>query len=204
LVFQELDFLLTPAYQYNASIGVCGAFTNKFTTCLSSTFLNSINALKQRYIILDSGFSKMAMYSLFVYGTTGTVLNSATPYTTSFGMPVMNITGTMRAFVAWKGFNFTAPDSNMQLDMQASAYFSSSTSLSLTITTSVTGDIILGGAFFALIGYNVEETEEWPFPAARLNYNTFAGANGSPGLYTNTSSLMQDYNTFWGLTRLYI
>jgi hypothetical protein len=114
VVFQELDFLLTNSFEYNASIAVCVPFsTTKLTICLSSANLNKINAFRLRYILLDSGFSKTAMYSLNVYGSATQALNSATPYVALFGLPAVTMNGTLKVFVAWKGFNVTAPDSNL-------------------------------------------------------------------------------------------
>jgi hypothetical protein len=172
------------------------------TVCLSSTALNNLNALRIRYIVLDSGFTKIAAYNLYVYGTTSTKLNSSSPYYANYGLPSVSLNGTTRAFVAFNGFNVTAPDSNLQLDLKASASFTSSTTLKLKIETTVGSNIILGGAFFSFFYYNEATVAAWPFPAALLNYATFAGAASTPALYSDSSALTRDFNTFWGITRL--
>lgn len=197
-----MDFLLTASFDYNISIGICAAYSNAFTTCLSSTFLANLNALKQRYIIIDSGFSKTLMYTLFTWGT-GIIINTANPWVSTYTLAGLGTTGTLQAFLAWKGFNLTLPDSSLRLDLQVTWTFTSYTDLEVTISTTAPGDITFQAGFFSLICYNVEDTAAWPFPAAILNYNTFAGANSTPAIYTDTNSIMQDYNTFWGLTRLY-
>jgi hypothetical protein len=115
----------------------------------------------------------------------------------------MSTTGTRKAFLAWKGFNLSLPDSNLHLDLQLSWVYSSNTDLDVTISTSAPGNIIFHYGLLSLVSFHVEETADWPFPAAKLNYNTFAGANNVPAVYTDPNSLMQDYNTYWGLTRLY-
>lgn len=53
---------------------------------------------------------------------------------------------------------------------------------------------------YTLIGYNEEESLSWPFPAIRVTYNSFSPS--SP--FVSNLSILQSYNTFWGLTELKI
>lgn len=80
--------------------------------CLISSNLNQLQALKARYIILDAGFSKIELWTLYKYSTGSIPLNSTTPISDYYGLPAVNMTGTVRTFLALMGINMTLPDSN--------------------------------------------------------------------------------------------
>ena len=158
--------------------------------------------MRIRYILLEAAYTKNKLYTLYIYST-GTTINSVTPYISNFGLPAMNVTGTMRAFLAFIGFNLTAPNSTIEYDLKGSATFLSSTTLQVMIETTVVNNLIMNGVTFAFIGYNKELVASWPFPAGQLNYATFQ-SSGTTAVYSDTKNITRDYNTFWGLTRLNI
>jgi hypothetical protein len=101
--------------------------------CLYSYDLDRLYTLRIRYIVLSPLFTKFALYTIDANPPSGTFINSTTPYLTPISLPTTNITGTVRNFLAFIGFNVAAFDSNLQFDLKASATFQSPTLLQLKI-----------------------------------------------------------------------
>lgn len=98
-------------------------------------------------------FTKFALYTAYLRAT-GVILNSATPYIGSLGVPAFNISGTMRVFLAFQGLNVTAPNSDNKLDLKVSGSFAATNIIDVKIESTIVENIGFEGATFALIAYN--------------------------------------------------
>jgi len=162
-----------------------------------SNRLNQIQTLQIRYLVLDSGFSKLVIFDDYQI-TLNYKLNASAPRVTIISSyPAMDMSGTVRCFLVWSGLNTTVNNTNDQFNIQTTAAFTSSTTLKITIQTLLTNNQRLYGLSFGLICYNEEAVASWPFPAARLNYGDFVGI-GSSASFSDSLNVTQSYNTFWG------
>lgn len=83
-------------------------------------------------MVLDVPFNKFALYTAYLRAT-GIILNSATPYVGSLGVPAFNISGTMRVFLAFQGMNVTATSSALKIDLKVSGSFAAANVIDVKI-----------------------------------------------------------------------
>ena len=190
----------------NFTISRCGYLDTGLQVCLYSTSLSQLKALTIGIIVLSNGFDKLSLYTLSYYTVSGgaTTFNSANPITTNYGYPTQNLTGNYIQFVYIMGLNITAPTGTNLFDIKAIASMTSASILTVVLETTVAGDMGVGAVKMGYWSFNEGELGSWPFPAARTNPATFSGSAGSTFQYTDSGQIAQDYNTFWGFTRLSI
>lgn len=127
---QDLNFYVTPSREFNISIEICSRYATYLYVCLFSQRLNYLQALTARYIVLDQPISsRIRFFSLYREGA-GIAITNGSPHTSTYTVSAINQVGTTRVFAILNGFNLTAPDANIKLDLKIAATFVNSNTAS--------------------------------------------------------------------------
>ena len=133
---QDLTYDISAAGTFNVTTYICGFNSNGLDICLLSTSLRRLSALRIRYLILDSAFTKIVHFygsaRYFVQGGGSDNYNTANPVVNTFSIPTINTVGTTRVFTFLNGFNATATSPNYAFDLQMSATYLDSNTLQIT------------------------------------------------------------------------
>jgi len=201
LSIQSINFQISSSLIINTTIVKNYLSTSSLNVALLSNKLNQLQALQIRYLVINSGFTKLVIFYNVFIRVTGSAypLTSTSPYISYItGIPPINMNGTMRYFLVWDGLNATVTSLNNQLSIQTTATLFNSITLKINIQTPLTDPIGFMGMTFALIIYNEEVVATWPFPAAKLHYADVSGS-GAAASFLNSSTIFQSFNTFWGI-----
>lgn len=200
---QALTFDIDPTGVVNFTCFLCAYNVGGVDFCLLSKSLSQISALKKRYMILDSGFTKIthfygaARYYVQNYGTNS--YDSANPIVNNFGLPSINTVGTTRLFVLLNGFNGTsASNTSYSFDIAMSPQYIGSSTLRVTTASGNAVSIELNSLCYCIIGYNEDNALIWPFPAARITLGSFDLSTP----FTGSAATLDSFNTFWGVDSL--
>lgn len=136
----------------------------------------------------------------YVNSAGSVTFNSGAPITSNFNVFAgLNPTGTLRVFALLNGFNATT-DATYLFDITLTTSYVTTSTIRVVHSSGSSASFQLSSIQYSLIGYNEQDAESWPFPAIRITLSTISP--GSP--FTSNTSLLQSYNTFWGLTSLRI
>jgi hypothetical protein len=87
----------------------------------------------------------------------GISVTNGFPHTQTIGLATaVNQAGSPKIFAMMNGFNLTAPDSNIKLDIKISAVFLSSTNIQFEFTTTVPETIVINSICFVFTAYDEE------------------------------------------------
>lgn len=184
---------------------LCGYYTNGLDICVLSTSLSRISVLSSRYLILDTAFTKITHFyasaRFYVQNSGNNTYDSSNPIISNFGLPGgLNTTGTVRALAMLNGFNATASSSTNSFDLRLTASYISATTFRVKAESTIFTPLYLSSIIYCIVGYNEDAAQEWPFPAGRITLGTFTPYTP----FTDSNSIFESFNTFWGLTRFYI
>jgi hypothetical protein len=200
----SLKYDIISDYRINVTTSICNFYTSGLNICLLSRSLSQIMELSCRYLAINDPNYKIYHFyygaRFYVQNEGSNSFNVMAPITSNFGVdPGMNTTGTLRSFALLTGFNASS-DASYLFDIKITASYLSANVFTVVQSSGATSTIQLSSVRYSLIGYNEEESQSWPFPAIRVTFSTF-----NPGApFASNTSLLQEYNTFWGLTWLNI
>lgn len=124
---QDLNFEITPSLEFNITIEVCTKTGTYFNVCLFSQKLDYLQALKARYIAIDKPIADRIRFFVVYREGGGISVTNGSPHTQAITLATaVPQTGTPRIFAMLNGFNLTAPDANIKLDLKINAVFQSS------------------------------------------------------------------------------
>lgn len=127
---QDLNFDITPLRELNVTIEICSRYQTYLYVCLFSQRLSYLQALKARYIVLDQPIiARIRFFSLYREGA-GIAITNGSPHSATYTVSTINQVGTTRIFAILNGFNLTAPDVNIKLDLKIVGSFVDSTTVS--------------------------------------------------------------------------
>jgi hypothetical protein len=109
LSLQFITFLVPATLRINVTVMPSTPQTATSIACnLLSNRLNYIGNLAVRYLVVDSGFNKLLIFSHVQVPTSGIYnLTSASPFIANVQTASINMTGTIRCFLVWNGINAT-------------------------------------------------------------------------------------------------
>ena len=125
-------------------------------------------------------------------------MTSASPISISWGLSsTPNLTGTVRTVVVLTGFNLTLSSTGYVFDIAAVGYWLASTPtvLYIDITSTSSAPMYIHGINFQVIFWNEYNVGQWPFPAARINYEEVVSFDGSGVNSVTGSDVFFSYNT---------
>jgi hypothetical protein len=89
--------------------------------------LNYLQTLKARYIVIDKPIADRIRFFVVYREGGGISVTNGSPHTQAITLATtVAQTGTPRVFAMLNGFNLTAPDANIKLDLKINAVFLSS------------------------------------------------------------------------------
>jgi hypothetical protein len=201
---QGLRYDIPASALINVTTFICQYYTNGLDFCVLSRSLSRISTLQVRYLILDDRFTKIVHFyaaaRYYVQNAGTNIYNTANPVVNLFGLPAINTVGATRVFVLLNGFNATANSPTNSFDFKLVPQYPSSTTLRVTTSSANSETIQISSLCYCIIGYNENDMQVWPFPAARITIGTFN--LGSP--FADANSVFETYNTFWGMNWLTI
>ncbi len=167
--------------------------------CLVSTQLADLKTLRVRYLAMNNNVTQSIIFYPISYRASGTgsiFINDLLPRSGYYGIPYINLIGAI-PFVIIAGLNLTAPIDIFDIQLKGS--YPDPWSFQLDITTASSSIIKFLGCVGYVFLYNEKDIQTYPsFPLLRITYLTFS--NSQPDL----AKIMQDQNTFWGLTGITI
>jgi hypothetical protein len=100
--------------------------------------ISQIQRLSTRYLVIDTDFTKITHFyssaKFYVQNAGQQAFDSSNPIVYNYNVPAgLDMTGTVRAFVMFNGFNATASSSAKIFDIRLTASFISATVLQVRV-----------------------------------------------------------------------
>jgi len=160
-----------------------------------SNIMNNIQTMTIRYLIIDSNWGNFFFY--WFQEPIFTSVSSSSPFTYSESISSINMTGGVKCFSCLSGFDVTASSSTNELSLIHSITVSSSSSFDGTLSSQSNTPISVAYISYNFLYYNLGEISAMP---GRITQGSFSASNAGLLQYSDTSMIVRQYNTLFGLS----